>query len=173
MSFDLQQSLSELQSLFDKKTAAKDDVSKRLTKLKVSSSSCFIGGSADTLCSCSSLNLVCISHRQKHRSRTLLPHVSSIAASLALILTSAGSILEIGAFHSLRCGNLKAYQQYNSSLQPFYSSHLPASPNRPVTLGLELLALLSEGKLTEFHTVLEGLDPRTLEDVFVRLPVDL
>jgi len=91
-------------------------------------------------------------------------------------LTSAGAILEIGAFHSLRLGNLKAYRLYNSSLQPFYdnlSTTLPPSPNRPITLGLHLLCLLSEGQLTEFHTALETLEVAQMNDVFVRLPVDL
>ena len=92
------------------------------------------------------------------------------------MLTRAGGILEIGAFHSLRQENLKAYWQYNSQLQPFYNnldSIIPASPNRPVTLGLHLLALLATGKLTEFHTLLETLDKKVLDDVFVRLPVDM
>lgn len=87
-----------------------------------------------------------------------------------------GGILEIGAFHSLRQENLKAYWQYNSQLQPFYnnlSSVLPPSPNRPITLGLHLLALLADGKLTEFHTLLETLDKELLGDVFVRLPIDM
>lgn len=71
---------------------------------------------------------------------------------------------------------MKAYRQYNSSLQPFYdnlSEILPPSPNRPITLGLHLLCLLSEGQLTEFHTALETLEVGQMKDVFVRLPVDL
>jgi 26S proteasome regulatory subunit N12 len=32
---------------------------------------------------------------------------------------------------------------------------------------------LAEGKLTEFHTLLETLDKELLDDVFVRLPVDM
>ncbi|WVR05122.1 hypothetical protein IAU60_002134 [Kwoniella sp. DSM 27419] len=91
-------------------------------------------------------------------------------------LVAARSILEIGTFHALRQANLKSYAQYNFALQPFYinlESVLPASPNRPITLGLHLLALLSEGLLTEFHTLLETLKVDQLNDVFVRLPVDL
>ena len=88
-----------------------------------------------------------------------------------------GSILEIGVYHSLRQGNLKSYWQYNTSLQPFYDnpalSHLPPSPQRPITLGLHLLALLAEGRLTDFHTLLETLDMEQLSDSFVKLPVDL
>lgn len=89
-------------------------------------------------------------------------------------LISSGSILELAAFHSLRTHNLKAYTTYNASLQPFYSfPDLSPSPNRPVILGLHLLALLSGGQLTDFHTVLERLQADELNDSFVKLPVDL
>lgn len=76
----------------------------------------------------------------------------------------------------MRQENLKAYLSYNAALSPFYdnlSASLPPSPNRPVTLGLYLLFLLSEGELTLFHTVLETLDMEQLNDVFVKLAVDL
>lgn len=86
----------------------------------------------------------------------------------------SGSILELASFHSLRLHSLKAYTAYNASLQPFYTlPNLPASPNRPVIIGLYLLALLSSGQLTDFHTLLERLEGKELEDSFVKLPVDL
>ncbi|WRT67072.1 uncharacterized protein IL334_004038 [Kwoniella shivajii] len=144
MSVDLQQSLTELQQLFDAPGGSKDEVTKRLTKLKLelaSSGLYFAPPTANTQ-----------------------------------DLVAARSILELGSFHSLRQGNLKSYAQYNFALQPFYSnldSILPPSPNRPITLGLHLLALLSEGLLTEFHTLLETLKVDALNDVFVKLPVDL
>ncbi|WVF72262.1 hypothetical protein IAT40_007074 [Kwoniella sp. CBS 6097] len=146
MSNDLQQSLSELQQAFDAQGADKADVSQKLAKLKLElaqSGLYFAPPTADPQ-----------------------------------DLVAARSILEIGAFHALRQGNLKSYAAYNFALQPFYSnleseSIIPASPNRPITLGLHLLALLSEGLLTEFHTLLETLKVEQLNDVFVRLPVDL
>lgn len=76
----------------------------------------------------------------------------------------------------MRRGNLGAYAQYNAALQPFYvnlASVLPPSPNRPIIIGLQLLAMLSEGKYSQFHMTLEGLDVSELGDVFVRWPVDL
>ncbi|WVO12818.1 hypothetical protein L204_100426 [Cryptococcus depauperatus] len=91
-------------------------------------------------------------------------------------LVAARSILEIGAFQSLRQGDLKSYARYNFALQPFYDNLkdlMPPSPNRPVTLGLHLLGLLSENLLTEFHTLLETLKPEDLNDSFIRLPIDL
>lgn len=102
--------------------------------------------------------------------------VASLSHTRKRYANEQGGILEIGAFHSLRQENLKAYWQYNSQLQPFYtnlSTIIHPSPNRPITLGLHLLALLADGKLTEFHTLLETLDKSLLDDVFVRLPVDM
>lgn len=36
-----------------------------------------------------------------------------------------------------------------------------------------MLALLADGKLTDFHTLLETLEKEMLDDVFVRLPIDM
>ncbi|ORY33767.1 SAC3/GANP/Nin1/mts3/eIF-3 p25 family-domain-containing protein [Naematelia encephala] len=144
MSSDLQQSLTELQQLFDKSGGSKAEVSQRLVKLKL---------------------------ELAQSGLYFAPPSGNVQD-----LVATRSILELGAFHSLRIGNLKAYRQYNSSLQPFYdnlSSILPPSPNRPITLGLHLLSLLSEGELTQFHTTLETLQVEQLNDAFVRLPVDL
>ncbi|TXT15701.1 hypothetical protein VHUM_00204 [Vanrija humicola] len=91
-------------------------------------------------------------------------------------LLAARTILEIATFNALRQSNLTAYTQYNAALQAFYvnlASVLPASPNRPIIIGLQLLAMLSEGKYSQFHMTLEALDVSELGDVFVRWPVDL
>ncbi|WWC90087.1 uncharacterized protein L201_005020 [Kwoniella dendrophila CBS 6074] len=144
MSVDLQQSLSELQQAFDAPGGSRDDVSKKLAKLKLELAQSGLYFAPPT------------ANPQD--------------------LETARSILEIGSFHALRQGNLKSYAQYNFALQPFYSnlnSIISESPNRPITLGLHLLALLSEGLLTEFHTLLETLKVEQLSDVFVKLPVDL
>ncbi|WVQ78039.1 hypothetical protein IAT38_000120 [Cryptococcus sp. DSM 104549] len=144
MSLDLQQSLSELQALYDSPQATKEEVSARLAKLKL------------------------------ELAQSGLYFAPPSASPDDLVATR--SILEIGAFQSLRLGDLKSYARYNFALQPFYSNLdtiIPPSPNRPVTLGLHLLALLSEGLLTEFHVQIESLKPEQLNDSFVRLPVDL
>ncbi|KAK4688653.1 26S proteasome regulatory subunit N12, partial [Tremellales sp. Uapishka_1] len=145
MSVDLQQALSELHTAFDTAGDSKDDVSTRLKSLKL------------------------------ELAQSGLYFAPPSANPQDLLATR--SILEIAAFHSLRTSNLKAYAQYSASLEPFYtepvSELIPASANRPVILGLHLLSLLSEGKLTEFHTVIETLKEEQLKDAFVRWPVDL
>jgi hypothetical protein len=126
--------------------------------------------------SLNSLNPVYTLHHLLVTQKTSLLRVCHLHIAPRADTNHPGGILEIGAFHSLRQQNLKAYWQYNSQLQPFYnnlSTIIPQSPNRPITLGLHLLALLAEGKLTEFHTLLETLDKELLDDVFVRLPVDM
>ncbi|KAL7422295.1 regulatory particle non-ATPase [Cryptotrichosporon argae] len=91
-------------------------------------------------------------------------------------LLAARSVLEIATFNALRTHDFSSYAQYNSALYPFYSnlaSILPASPNRPIVVGLQLLHLLSEGKYSQFHMTVEALDAAELNDVFIRWPVDL
>ncbi|KAI9638366.1 26S proteasome non-ATPase regulatory subunit 8 [Dioszegia hungarica] len=136
----LQQSLTELQSAFDK--GKTEQVTSQLSKLKL------------------------------ELAKSGLYFAPPTATSNDLVV--ARSILELASFHSLRLHSLKSYTAYNAALQPFYAlPNLPSSPNRPVILGLYLLALLSGGQLTEFHTLLERLGPGEMGDSFVKLPVDL
>ncbi|BEI83487.1 hypothetical protein CcaverHIS002_0400910 [Cutaneotrichosporon cavernicola] len=142
MSLDLQESVSQLQKLFD--AGNKDEVAKLATQLKI---------------------------KLAQSGLYFAPPNANVQDLLA-----ARSILEIAAFNALRRGNLAGYAQYNAALQPFYvnlANTLTPSPNRPIIIGLELLAMLSEGKYSQFHMTLEALDIADLGDVFVRWPVDL
>ncbi|EKD02718.1 26S proteasome non-ATPase regulatory subunit 8 [Trichosporon asahii var. asahii CBS 8904] len=140
MSLDLQQSVAQLQQLFD--ASKKDEVTKLVTQLKLAQSGLYFA-----------------------------PPDANPQDLLA-----ARTIIEIGAFNALRQSNLASYNQYNAALQPFYvnlANTLPPSANRPIIIGLQLLTMLSEGKYSQFHMALEGLDVSELGDVFVRWPVDL
>ena len=56
----------------------------------------------------------------------------------------------------------------------FFSERLPASPYKFELLGLDLLCLLSQNKVGEFHTALEHLDPSVVRDnVYIRHPVSM
>lgn len=183
MSTNLQSSLYELENVFKQGSSSASQVSQKLAKLKVGHASDI---AEHRLCwrklhgkLTGSLNSPNLDYTLPHllvTQKTSLLRVRHRHAAGQTTTDISGGILEIGAFHSLRQQNLKAYWQYNSQLQPFYnnlSTIIPQSPNRPITLGLHLLALLAEGKLSEFHTLLETLDKELLDDVFVRLPVDM
>ncbi|KAH8118609.1 COP9 signalosome [Phellopilus nigrolimitatus] len=69
-------------------------------------------------------------------------------------------ILEIGAFWSIRSKDVPSFDRYFSQLQTFYtdySSILPPSPREHPLLGLNLIRLLTQNRIADFHTTLEAL----------------
>jgi 26S proteasome regulatory subunit N12 len=89
----------------------------------------------------------------------------------------AGDILEIGAFYSIRVKDIPSFDRYFSQLQTFYSDYhgvLPPSPRQYPLQGLNLIRLLTQNRISDFHTTLESLPPETLqENPFIRHPVNL
>lgn len=91
-------------------------------------------------------------------------------------LLAARSVLEIGAFYSLKVRDVPAFQRYESMLGIYYrdfKSTLAPSTSQPPLLGLSLLSLLASSRIADFHTVLETLDEKMMDDVYVRWPIDL
>ncbi|CAG7848854.1 26S proteasome non-ATPase regulatory subunit 8 AltName: Full=26S proteasome regulatory subunit RPN12; Flags: Fragment [Serendipita indica DSM 11827] len=92
-------------------------------------------------------------------------------------LSYARDILEIGAFWSIRVRDVPAFDRYFSQLQTFYTDYqgvLPPSPRQYPLQGLNLIRLLTQNRISDFHTVLESLPPETLqENPFIRHPVNL
>ncbi|GAA5894979.1 proteasome regulatory particle lid subunit RPN12 [Sporobolomyces salmoneus] len=85
-------------------------------------------------------------------------------------LSTARDILEIGAIHSLRTSDVPAFERYLSLLQSYYqdsslTSKLSSSPSsqRDSITALNLLRLLSQNRIAEFHTVLETLEKSVIE----------
>ncbi|KAG8787036.1 hypothetical protein FRC15_010197 [Serendipita sp. 397] len=92
-------------------------------------------------------------------------------------LIYARDILEIGAFWSIRIQDVPAFDRYFAQLQAFYidcATVLPPSPRQYPLQGLNLIRLLTQNRISDFHTVLESLPPETLqENQFIRHPVNL
>ncbi|KIP12650.1 hypothetical protein PHLGIDRAFT_123751 [Phlebiopsis gigantea 11061_1 CR5-6] len=75
-------------------------------------------------------------------------------------LVVAREILEIGAFWSIRTRDIPSFDRYFSQLQTFYndySSVLPPSPREYPIRGLNLIRLLTQNRIADFHTTLEAL----------------
>lgn len=85
----------------------------------------------------------------------LVPSASSSTSSSDLLL--ARDVLEIGAFYSVRIGDIPAFDRYISLLHPFYDTSLSPSSNYEPLLGLRLLRLLSSNQISAFHTLIETL----------------
>lgn len=88
-----------------------------------------------------------------------------------------GEILEIGAFHSIRTRDIPSFDRFFSQLQAYYTDYaavLPPSPRQYPLQGLNLIRLLTQNRIADFHTTLEGLPAEVLQDnPFIRHPVNL
>ena len=80
---------------------------------------------------------------------------SDISASS---LIHCRDVLEIGAFFSIETQRIDSFERYYSQLKVYYFDYkempgLPESTNKYQLIGLNLLRLLSQNRLAEFHTV--------------------
>ncbi|KAJ1910065.1 regulatory particle non-ATPase [Tieghemiomyces parasiticus] len=103
----------------------------------------------------------------------LLDANSSNTEGLAL----ARDVLEIGAYWSIRVGDIKSFERYIQLLQPYYTNfaaQLPASPRMYPLIGLNLLRLLSQSRIADFHAALETIDLDELRsNPFIQHPLQL
>lgn len=92
-------------------------------------------------------------------------------------LLVAREVLEIGAMHSVAVKDVASFERYLSILKTYYTDHagvLPESTRTYELLGLNLLYLLSQNRLAEFHTELEVLPEDTLiSNPYIASPVRL
>ncbi|KAH7924037.1 hypothetical protein BV22DRAFT_1105717 [Leucogyrophana mollusca] len=82
-------------------------------------------------------------------------------------------ILEIGAFWSIRSKDVPSFDRYFSQLQTFYTDY--RHREFPIR-GLNLIRLLTQNRIAEFHTTLESL-PLPADEInvnpYIRHPVNL
>jgi 26S proteasome regulatory subunit N12 len=106
---------------------------------------------------------------------TFLPTEDSTASKQDLIL--ARDTLEIGAQWAIAKKDVEAFESYIAQLKCYYqdySSNLPESAYKYQLLGLNLLRLLSQNKLADFHTELELLPAMAPKDnVYISHPVKI
>merc|ERR1712179_98159 len=84
---------------------------------------------------------------------------------------------EIGAQHAVMQEDIPGFERYMAQLQTYYHDHqglLPDSPFQYQLLGLNLLCLLSQNRVAEFHTELERLPAKEVQNnVYIKHPVSL
>uniref|UniRef100_R4FNT0 Putative 26s proteasome regulatory complex n=1 Tax=Rhodnius prolixus TaxID=13249 RepID=R4FNT0_RHOPR len=104
-----------------------------------------------------------------------LPTSNSAASQKELLI--ARDILEIGAQWSIATKNIPSFERYMAQLKCYYldyKDHLPESAYKYQLLGLNLLLLLSQNRVAEFHTELELLPSDQIQsNVYVRHPLSL
>eukprot|EP00051_Salpingoeca_urceolata_P017593 m.241530 g.241530 ORF g.241530 m.241530 type:complete len:268 (+) comp18999_c0_seq12:1118-1921(+) len=96
----------------------------------------------------------------------------------ALVL--ARDVLEVGAQWSLKMQDVSSFERYIAQLKPYYFDYCKNIRSEAQSafmhelLGLNLLCLLSQNRIAEFHTELERLDPSLLrKNMYIRHPVAL
>lgn len=106
---------------------------------------------------------------------TFLPTSNNSASKQELML--ARDILEIGAQWAIEAHDIPAFERYMAQLKCYYfdyNSYLLESAFKYQLLGLNLLFLLSQNRVAEFHTELELLPADHIQnDVYVRHPLSI
>jgi hypothetical protein len=90
-------------------------------------------------------------------------------------IAAAVAALEAFVVHSVKSRDDVAFGRYFAQLRAFYSktTTLAATPNQPKVLGLNLVRLLVDNRLADFHAELELLPQEAASSPFVRFPVEL
>ncbi|XP_011495466.1 PREDICTED: 26S proteasome non-ATPase regulatory subunit 8 isoform X1 [Ceratosolen solmsi marchali] len=105
---------------------------------------------------------------------TFLP-TKDTASEKELII--ARDVLEIGAQWSIASEDIPSFERYMAQLKCYYfdyKSSLPESAYKYQLLGLNLLFLLSQNRVAEFHTELELLPVDCIQsNIYIRHPLSL
>ena len=91
-------------------------------------------------------------------------------------LLLARGTLEIGALLSIEKQDIQAFERYIAQLKCYYFDYaglLPESACKYQILGLNLLHLLVQNRLAEFHTELELLSVEEHKNVYIKHPISL
>ncbi|KAG5676339.1 hypothetical protein PVAND_006182 [Polypedilum vanderplanki] len=104
-----------------------------------------------------------------------IPTSDSQASQQELVI--ARDVLEIGAEYSVAIKDIQSFERYISQLKCYYYDYknlIPESQNKYKLLGLNLLFLLSQNRVAEFHTELELLPSEIIpSNKFVQYPLSL
>merc|ERR1712046_268421 len=89
-------------------------------------------------------------------------------------LTDERSVYEHAVLLSVQTQDTAEFERHMALLTPYYTdfgSMLPPSENHFPILGLNLLRLLAQNRIADFHTQLETMSPEALASAPVKFPV--
>lgn len=106
---------------------------------------------------------------------SFIPNSSTNVSTKELFI--AREVLELGTQYSIKIGDIPAFERYMAQLKVYYfdyRSSLCDTAYMYQLLGLNLLCLLSQNRIADFHTELERLDSKLLEsNLYIRYSVKL
>merc|ERR1719464_2024878 len=85
----------------------------------------------------------------------------------------ATSILELGVLLSIAEEDLAAFARNVAQIKTYYSSATTTNDMKCKVLGLNLMYLLVENRLSEFHAELELLSESEARNPFISFPINL
>lgn len=91
-------------------------------------------------------------------------------------LVLARNTLEIGALWSIQNHDIPSFQRYVAQLKCYYFDYgilLPDSAYKYQILGLNLLSLLAQNRLAEFHSEMELLSVKEQKNIYIKYPIRL
>jgi len=91
-------------------------------------------------------------------------------------LLLAREILEHAVLFSVKSKDIPAFERYFAQVKPYYydyARHIPASQRQFSLLGLNLLRLLAQNRIAEFHSELELIPLEQHQNVHIRHPIAL
>lgn len=86
----------------------------------------------------------------------------------------AREIYEYACFMSVEVGEVEQFERNYQTLRFFYNEMkgvIPDSTKKNTILGLWLLYLLSQNKISEFHSEIESIPIEELSDPYITVPV--
>lgn len=107
---------------------------------------------------------------------SFLPTGKETGAVDAKELVLARNTLEIGALWSIEIKDIPSFHRYVAQLKCYYfdfNKCLPDSSYKYHILGLNLLSLLAQNRLAEFHTEMELLSAEEHKNVYIKHPISL
>ncbi|CAK8694447.1 unnamed protein product [Clavelina lepadiformis] len=104
---------------------------------------------------------------------SFLPSQQSSSSIQEYVL--ARDVLEVGAKLSIMKKDIPSFERYMSQLKCYYLDYkdeAPESPYKQQLLGLNLLCLLSQNRVAEFHTELERLSTNDIQNnIYIKHPI--
>lgn len=107
---------------------------------------------------------------------SFLPSASQTETLDPRELVLARNTLEIGALWSIQNRDIPSFQRYVAQLKCYYfdyGSFLPDSAYKYQILGVNILSLLAQNRLAEFHTEMELLTLEEQKNVYIKYPIRL
>eukprot|EP01112_Ceratiomyxa_fruticulosa_P014349 TRINITY_DN4102_c0_g2_i2.p1 TRINITY_DN4102_c0_g2~~TRINITY_DN4102_c0_g2_i2.p1 ORF type:complete len:256 (+),score=59.98 TRINITY_DN4102_c0_g2_i2:204-971(+) len=102
--------------------------------------------------------------------------LTSIKGPQQAVLLLSRDVFENAVELSIKCKDIPSFERYIAQLKPYYydfDSLIPPSQNKYQILGLNLLCLLAQNRIAEFHSELELIPLDQHHSKFIQHPLSL